>query len=174
MNDLGNNLRSPVANPKVFLQDLESAVVAAVPESTVKHVKWHGCGRHAFFRREGKSRLGIDEVTNQLLVLTRARFRETSCQLRRRDIVDGVHADNRSVAPIFANGRCEPLKPFFIHGITRKHVTRVPQWHCSVALEFSPHLHPLTCSLRGQRKRQQQPSYARLLGYDHSRCMLYL
>src|SRR5216683_149902 len=65
MNDLGNNLRSPVANPKVFLQDLESAVVAAVPESTVKHVKWHGCGRHAFFRREGKSRLGIDEVPNQ-------------------------------------------------------------------------------------------------------------
>src|SRR5512137_1650967 len=65
MNNLGNNPRSSVANPKILLQDLESAVVAAVPESTAEHVKWHGCGRDPFFPREGKSRLGIDEAPNQ-------------------------------------------------------------------------------------------------------------
>src|SRR6266853_3914772 len=65
MNNLGNNLHPPVANPKVFLQDLESAVVAAVPESTAEHIKWHRCGRCLSFRRKGKSCPGIDKAPNQ-------------------------------------------------------------------------------------------------------------
>src|SRR5713226_6984753 len=94
---------------------------------------------------------------DQLLVLTRAPLREAPCELRRRDVVDGSHVNNGSVAPVFANTRCEPLKTFFIHGIPRKKVTGVPERHCSVALQLSPDFHPFTCSLCRQGEGQQKP-----------------
>ena len=65
MNYLGNNFHPSVANPKFLLQGLESAVVAAMPEAAVEHVECDGLAWHPFFRREGKSRLGIDEAPNQ-------------------------------------------------------------------------------------------------------------
>src|SRR5229473_6932102 len=65
MNNLGNNLHPSVMNPEFLFQGLESAVVAAVSEAPMEHVKWHGCVWRLFFQREGKSRLGIDEAPNQ-------------------------------------------------------------------------------------------------------------
>src|SRR6266576_6483945 len=66
VNNFGNHADSSVASLELLLQRLERAVVAAMTKpSIVEHVKRHGCGRHPFFRREDKSRFGIDETPNQ-------------------------------------------------------------------------------------------------------------
>ena len=95
------------------------------------------------------------QLANQFLVFTRARFREARDQLGSRDIVDGSHMNNGSLAPVFANGGRKPLKAFLVRGIARQQVPRIAQRHGSIALELSPDLHTLTRPLGGQCERQK-------------------
>src|SRR5258708_11420861 len=66
VNSLGNHVDFSVANLELFLQGLERAVVAAMPEaSLVEHVERHRLGRHSIFGRKCKARFGINEAPNQ-------------------------------------------------------------------------------------------------------------
>src|SRR6266403_6364641 len=66
VNNFGNHTDSPVANFELFLQGLERAVVAAMPEaSLVEHVERHGLGRHFILGRKCKARFAINETPNQ-------------------------------------------------------------------------------------------------------------
>src|SRR5438876_11513659 len=60
VNNLGDDRHFVIANPKILLQGLEGAIVAAVSEPILlEHIEWYGSARYAFFRREDKPRLRI-------------------------------------------------------------------------------------------------------------------
>ena len=86
MNDFGDDLHFVIANPKVLLQCLEGAIVAAVSEPVLlEHIEWYGFARYAFFRRENKPRLSIDIAPNEprgrAPVYTRSRSRHPRSSL---------------------------------------------------------------------------------------------
>src|SRR6266704_2425874 len=57
VNNLGDDRHFVIANPKVLLQCLEGAIVAAVSEPILlEHIEWYGSARYAFFRRGLSSR----------------------------------------------------------------------------------------------------------------------
>src|SRR5438132_13746182 len=59
VNNLGDDLHFVIANPKVLLQCLQGAIVAAVSEPVLlEHIEWYGSARYAFFRRETNPALG--------------------------------------------------------------------------------------------------------------------
>src|SRR4051812_10722686 len=65
VNDFGNNLYLPVANPEFLLQCLEGAVLAMVSKAAlVKHIERYGLLWYLCLRREGKSCFGIYEASN--------------------------------------------------------------------------------------------------------------
>ena len=65
VNDLSDHSHLLVTNSKCLLQRLERAVLAAVAEVTVKHVKGHCFAGNMFFRPEGETRLSVNESPNQ-------------------------------------------------------------------------------------------------------------
>ncbi len=65
----------------------------------------------------GWQRRKFIQLPDQLLVFSLPRFRKAPDQLRRRDIVNRLHANDGSIAPVFPNGSGQPLKALFIHRI---------------------------------------------------------
>src|SRR5258708_1879488 len=114
------------------------------------------------------------QLANQLLVFPCTRFGKPSYQLRSRNIIDRLHMYDRGIAPVFTNGRGQPLKTLLVHRFVRQQVSGVAQRHTPVALKFSPDFHPLTGALARQRECQQQPSDARMLLRVHYSEMLDL